>query len=432
MADEHKPMQLPVEKILIAPEVEELTESILSDIRNSSADEEYASDAEAVGGELENSSISVRKHAGAQAVSATRTKKSRSKINVKGVVIITLLALLSVVVLVVVNEFVGIMNTLNSVNYVTDSDNASSGDLYVDKSFVQANVSHSDETKNILLLGCDVDESGTSRSDSIMILSLDHMNQKIKITSLMRDMYVMIPGYGNHKINAAYVYGGGGLTLDTIYSNFGLEIDNYICVDYEVFAEVVDYIGGIDIYLDETQLEQFNKYVEGEENQLQSGGSYHFNGQQVLTYCRIRKADSDMARTGRQREVLTKIIEICGDMSYDELIDMAEIVAPNITTNLTQAELISLLTEGFTSIDYDIMQLRLPIDGTWEGEFIGSIWYMMFDLDQTAQYLNDFIYGDDAVSYGIVSLAEEAESADDSTDETDESEEADEVESETG
>lgn len=214
----------------------------------------------------------------------------------------------------------------------------------------------------------------------------------------MRDMYVRIPNHGKHKINASYVYGGGELVLDTIYSNFGLDIDNYICVDYTAFAEIVDYIGGIDIYIEEFELEQFNKYVKGKRNKIDQEGMYHFNGQQALSYCRIRKVGTDTARTARQREVLNKIIAKCRKMSFGRLEKMMSVLAPKLTTNFTQSEMLSLMTEGFVSLDYDTSQMRIPADGTWHGKYINKIWYLIFEQEQNAQYLTDFIYGDDQIS----------------------------------
>lgn len=363
------------EKMEISPEIEKLTEEILRETERMSAQSPKSDRA------------NIRKR-----------KKSSP---VKRLLIAVFLTALSAAVVFVAVKAVSIMNAFNSINYVTPSNRTSNTDLYVNRSVVQANVSHSDETKNILLLGCDVDEYGVSRSDSLIILSLDHEHKKIKMTSLMRDMYVQIPNYGKHKINASYVYGGGDLVLDTIYSNFGLNIDNYICVDYTLFAEIVDYIGGIDVYIEKFELEQFNKYVNGEDNQIQEAGTYHFNGQQALSYCRIRKVGTDTARTARQREVLNKIIDKCSKMSFGKLEKMLGVIAPKLTTNFTQSEMLGLMAEGFVSLDYDTDQMRIPADGTWRGEYIGEIWYLVFEQEQNAQYLTDFIYGDDEISTAL-------------------------------
>lgn len=376
------------EKITIPPEVEALTEDILTETRSLSE----------VSQERQSS------------VRVSRKKSDQSKENKKqkkSVFSYVVLSILGIVFVLAAVEAIKLMNIFNSMNYVTNSDNTSNTELYVNQAYVQANVSHSDETKNIMLVGYDVDENGISRSDSMIILSLDHEHKKIKMTSLMRDMYLQIPQNGKHKLNASYVYGGADLLLDTVYANFGLEIDNYVCVDYTAFAEIVDYIGGVDIDIDETEIEQFNKYVNGKENQINEAGMHHLNGQQALSYCRIRKVGTDTARTARQRKVLDEIMEKCRKMSLFELENMIEVIAPEITTNFTQGEMLEIAMEGMSCNDYDTLHMRIPVDGTWEGIYIGSTWYMQIDLEQNAQFLNDFIYGDDIISKRLTSQLEE-------------------------
>lgn len=374
-------------KMEISPEIEKLTEDILKDAERT---------------DIESGSMLTDPQKSAQ------KSKSRTK---RAITAFALLALTAVIIFAAV-EVVKVMSIFDSINYVSPTQRASHTDLFVDRSYVQEHVSHSDETKNILLIGYDVDKEGLSRSDSMIILSLDHMHQKIKMTSLMRDMYVTIPDKGRHKLNAAYFYGGEGLLLDTIYANFGLEIDRYISVDYSMFAQTVDYIGGVQIYIMEAELEQFNKYVSGEQNKLDAAGMYNMNGQQALAYCRIRKGvGTDTARTARQRKVLEKIIEKCRKMSFYQLEELMEKVARGVTTNFTQSEMVSMLAEGFVSMDYETSQMRIPMDGTWDGKYIDKIWYMTFDLNKNAQYLNDFIYGDDDISEPLANQLRESDEA---------------------
>ena len=309
-------------------------------------------------------------------------------------------------------EAVSLANIFNSVHYVKNSGTFDHTDVVVSQSAIAEYVSHSDETKNILLVGYDVDEYGVSRSDSMIILTLDHENQKIKMTSLMRDMYVSIPNHGRHKLNAAFVYGGPELLLQTIYSNFGLRIDNYVCVDYAAFVDVVDYIGGVQMDIEEIELEQFNKYVRGgSKNKIDEAGSYVFNGQQALSYCRIRKVGSDTARTARQREVLSKIMKRCSGMSLLKLEKLLKITAPAVTTNLTQADIFRFTAEGLSSMDYDMQGMRIPVDGAWQDLNLDGIWYVDIDLNANARYLHDFIYGDSETSDRLAANLMETDAA---------------------
>lgn len=112
---------------------------------------------------------------------------------------------------------------------------------------VDADLEYDQDVVNILLIGCDkrADETEAGRSDSTMIATIDLKNGKLKLTSLMRDMYIDIPGYGYHKFNAAYSYGGVQLEYETIAENFGIKLDGYVEVDMEAFRDVVDLIGGV-------------------------------------------------------------------------------------------------------------------------------------------------------------------------------------------
>lgn len=302
----------------------------------------------------------------------------------------------------VVYEAFRMMSIVNSVNYVHSGIQFDKTEVLVSESETQQFVSHTDETKNILLCGIDIDKYGSSRSDSMIILTIDHVHKKIKMTSLMRDMYLQIPGHRQNKLNAAFSYGGGDLLLKTIYHNFGMRIDRYACIDYAVFASVVDNLGGVEIEVEEMELEQFNKYVGGgKKNKLSKGGTYNLNGQQALSYCRIRKVGTDTARTARQRKVLKEIMKKCRTLSPLKAQNILSVAAPHITTNMSRDELTSLLLEGLSSRDYETMGLRIPMDGAWTDKQADGKWYVEVDLNKNARYLNQFIYGDNETAQAL-------------------------------
>ena len=101
----------------------------------------------------------------------------------------------------------------------------------------ESNLTYDQDVVNLLLIGCDKRKTQTVNglSDSTMIATIDLKNGKLKLTSLMRDMYLDIPGYGQHKFNAAYSYGGVQLEYETIAENFGIKLDGYVEVDMEGF-----------------------------------------------------------------------------------------------------------------------------------------------------------------------------------------------------
>ena len=325
-----------------------------------------------------------------------------------------------ILLVLLVWEAVKVAGIVNSVNYAGKNHFFNKDDVVVSQSVLEQFVSHSDDTKQILLIGYDVDKEGTRRSDSMIILTLDHENRMIKMSSLMRDMYVKIPRHGKTKLNAAFAYGanrggveeGAELLLETIHANFGMEIDNYICVDYKAFIDVVDEIGGIPIDIEEMELEQFNKYVSGgEKNRIYEAGSYVFNGRQTLSYCRIRKVGSDTVRTMRQREVLGKIVRKCSKMSVFRLEKLLRITAPSVTTNLSMTEIFGLASEGLSSKDYDIVGLRIPVDGAWTDLTVDGISYVGVDLNANARYLYQFVYGDSETVDALVTKQEKSDEA---------------------
>ena len=319
-------------------------------------------------------------------------------------------ALLVLLIGFAVYEAYSMMHIMDSVNYSSGNLRFDKVDVLVSQSETELFVSHTDETKSILLCGCDIDKNGISRTDSMIILSIDHAHGKIKMTSLMRDMYLRIPGHGKNKLNASYTFGGGDLLLQTIYSNFGMKIDKYVCVDYAVFAAVVDDLGGVEVEIEEMELEQFNKYVRGgKKNRISQAGTYNFNGQQALSYCSIRKVGTDTARTARQRKVLREIIRKCRTLSPFEAKRILSVVAPCLTTNMTRDEMTSLMLEGLNSRHYDTMGLRIPMNGAWKDKKTDNAWFVEVDLNKNARFLNQFIYGDDETAQALVNSQQKSD-----------------------
>ncbi|MBQ1412083.1 MAG: LCP family protein [Clostridia bacterium] len=333
----------------------------------------------------------------------------------KRIIVTAVIAVAVLVVGLIVWEGVRLAGIVNSVNFVKPGSLFGDTETVVSESVLATFVSHSDDTKNVLLIGYDIDENGRSRSDSMILVTLDHQHRKIKMTSFMRDMYVTVPGYGHQKMNSSFAFGGPELVAKTIYANFGLQVDKYVCVDYKAFVDVVNEIGGIQIDLEEMELEQFNKYVgKKESNKIYEAGSYVMNGKQTLTYCRIRKVGSDTMRTARQREVLGKIMKKCENMSLLELEHLLRVTAPNVTTNLSLTEIFQLAAEGLSSKDYDIQGLRIPVGDAWYDLNIGGVSYVGIDVNATARCLSDFLYGDEEKANELV---EHQQKVDDTYDE---------------
>lgn len=257
---------------------------------------------------------------------------------------------------------------------------------------------------NILLLSSDARPGeDVSRSDSIMILSIDNVHKKLKVTSLMRDMLVEINGHGEEKLNHAFAYGGPTKTIETIQNNFGIKLDNYVIVDFSAFVNVINAIGGVEVTIKDYELDELNKYIiDGggyESDLLPSPGTYNLNGYQALSYARIRKVgDGEYERTERQRAVLQIALEKVKDISPVKLVSLLNELFPYVKTNISLG---NAMDYGFTALsvgkscNFEIEQFRVPIDNISKGGILDNKgWVFIIDKVETSKALQEFIFND--------------------------------------
>lgn len=264
----------------------------------------------------------------------------------------------------------------------------------------------SDNVYNILLIGNDSRDKNTlGRSDSMIIVSINKSTKEIILTSIMRDSYVYIPGHWNTRINAAYALGGPDLLIETIETNFKVKIDSYVAVNFFSFMDAVDAVGGVEIEVSNAEANVLNTYIaelnyleglpEGTD-MLYGGGTYKLNGKQALAYSRIRYVgNADFDRTGRQREVLEKMMNSMRTASLSELNNVLNVVLPQVTTDISEGEMFTLLLDTTTTYkDYAIKQYRVPYDGTYQNLTIDGAAVLGLDLMTNINYLHRDIYGD--------------------------------------
>ena len=259
--------------------------------------------------------------------------------------------------------------------------------------------------KNILLIGNDSrteDESG--RSDAMILVSISSRTNTIHMTSLLRDIYVDIPGHDGNRLNAAYAYGGPELLMETLEENFDIEVNRYMLVNFQAFAILVDAVGGVDLEVTNEEVQYINGYLV-EYNQLQGNpegtdyldtslsGTIHLNGPQALAYCRNRYIGTDFARTERQRKVLAAAIKsapLALVTNGGELIDG---VMSNITTNLTKSELNGLMLQAPAMLTYDMISGSIPLEGTYSNANIRGMAVLEVDFEANKEYIQTEIYG---------------------------------------
>ncbi|KIR02775.1 putative penicillin-binding protein repressor [Lachnospiraceae bacterium TWA4] len=266
-------------------------------------------------------------------------------------------------------------------------------------------VMSSSDVFNILLIGTDGRKGGNSgRSDAIMLLSINNKENKISLTSLMRDIYVDIPGYGSNRLNASYAFGKEELLKQVIEEYFGVDIDRCVQINFYSFIEAVDVVGGVDIDLYQAEIPMLNKYVESlhKENGADldlldengTDGTYHLSGVQALAYTRIRYiGNGDFERTERQRKVLTKIKDSSKDMSLLKLNDLLNKVLPLVTTDLSQGECFSLLLNASSYMnDYGFSTNRVPYGDTGKSARINRKSVLSIDIAANRKFLQKLIY----------------------------------------
>lgn len=332
---------------------------------------------------------------GSSSSAARRKKTLKKKKTAKWkIVLIALVITFLLVAIAAVGAFILIYSNVSRTNYEPISQLERSSDVLAEQKGI----------KNILLLGTDERVSGeTSRSDAIIVLSINENQKKIVMTSILRDSYVEIPGYGKNRINHAYQMGGAALMIQTIENNFKIPIDSYAKVDFFSFMGIIDKLGGVPITVTQEELGYLNGYIaeintlQGlpvNDGQLAQAGSYQLNGKQALGYSRIRYVGTDFARTERQRTVLDGLFQQLKTASPKELYEVAATILPDITTSIGDMDLTKMIAKSVFYMKYDIIQNRIPMDGTWNDLVVGGQEVLEIDFEANQEGLKSIIYGE--------------------------------------
>lgn len=265
-----------------------------------------------------------------------------------------------------------------------------------------------DGVVNILLIGNDSRENGEDgRSDAMILVSVSTRTKKIYMTSLLRDMYVEIPGHDGNRLNAAYSFGGAELLMDTIEKNLDISVNRYVLVNFEAFANLVDAVGGVELELTSQEVEYVNGYLveynmltdrpQGTDNMDTSvSGLVHLNGPQALAYSRNRYLGTDFGRTQRQRKVLAEVIRKLPGTIFTNPKGLIDGLMPNLTTNLTQMECFRLSLMADKLLSYEIVQDNIPIEGSYKDATIRKMQVLEVDFEANKKYLREKVYGEGA------------------------------------
>ena len=319
--------------------------------------------------------------------------------------------------------------------------------------------------KNIALFGVDSRNGDfTGLSDVIMILSVDGVHGKLKLTSILRDSELSINGetlngdYVNYtaKINNAYQLGGPELAIRTLNRNFGLDIREYVTVNFANMAAIVDAFGGVDMELTAEEVGAINDnlwalsqevedqkerdmangtYEEQTYSEIKStdyfpdvngeiniaygeyeGGTYHLNGNQAVAYGRIRYVDSDWGRVERQQKVFSALVGKVTELSWSDYPSLIQQMMPYCETNLDLTDVMSLAPILLT--DFTISSISVP-NADYETDLFSDYdssgaYRMIYDATGAAQRISAFIYEESSPyweQYGDTSQETDASSA---------------------
>ncbi|WP_018663319.1 LCP family protein [Heyndrickxia acidiproducens] len=231
---------------------------------------------------------------------------------------------------------------------------------------------------NILLLGIDTRGEEKSRTDTIMVAQYDPETNKVKLVSLMRDMYVAIPGYQNYKINTAYFLGGPELLRKTIKTNFNIDIQYYAIVDFKGFVKIVDTLApeGIEMNVEH----QMSKNI----GMTLYPGKQLMHGKELLAYARFRKdAQGDFGRVARQQKVLKalqqEVFSVNGIAKAPKLLGT---IQPYISTNMSKMNMLGLVKDVIVGSDLQVKTLTVPISGTYSDGYYPQAGAVL-DIDKT-------------------------------------------------
>ena len=265
---------------------------------------------------------------------------------------------------------------------------------------------------NIALFGLDNrDKSTDGHSDAIIIVSIDRVHNKIKMTSLGRDTLVKVDGYWSKgeltKATHAFSYGaqkkdmtGAGAAVKMLNQNFGMNISRYVYVSFPGFAEVIDVMGGVTVDVQQREIYETNQNISTlreisglKSTLLTKAGPQKLDGTQALAYSRIRKLDSDVKRGGRQQEVLKAVFE---EVKSQPISQYPKLIASCLSichTNLSSSEILSLATWAVTS-NPTVETLSLPDESckAWGGSHPDYDWVWIADTTYMTARIHDFIY----------------------------------------
>jgi anionic cell wall polymer biosynthesis LytR-Cps2A-Psr (LCP) family protein len=237
-----------------------------------------------------------------------------------------------------------------------------------------------DGTYSLLLIGVDTDGRGVSgRSDTMVLAVMNKREETVKLISFLRDLYVQIPGKGHNRLNAA---------------------DGYLAVDFGLMIRLVDAVGGIELEVNEDELQPLNGILEYynqqhgwpvKQGRLQKAGYVRLTGLQAMSYARIRKMDSDFMRVIRQQKTLAAILIQLQRMEAPILFNLVMEYASLVKTDIAVADVFQLIPLLLPMADYDLSTLSIPVAGGSKNTMKNNSFFLLPNLKKNVLAIEQFL-----------------------------------------
>ncbi|MFL6556218.1 MAG: LCP family protein [Bacillus sp. (in: firmicutes)] len=241
---------------------------------------------------------------------------------------------------------------------------------------------------NILVLGSDARGKEKSRADTIMIVHYNEDKGKFKLTSIMRDSYLEIPGHGQHKVNSAFARGGPELMRQTIKQNFDIDLQYYVIVDFQGFVQLIDeaFPNGVEIDVEKKMSKNIDVTLEP--------GLQKLNGAEMLGYVRYRHdAIGDFGRVERQQKAVKAIgDQLMGLQTIPKLPKLIGVVTPYVNTNMSTSDITFMAKDFFSNDRGNIDTLRIPVENSYsDARISGEGAVLEIDVEKNKEALHQFI-----------------------------------------
>ncbi|TWT07789.1 LytR family transcriptional regulator [Planococcus sp. CPCC 101016] len=301
-----------------------------------------------------------------------RTRRRKRRFRLRGIIFLLLIALLMIGAYAFIQFRSGVSLAENTeqepVSFEEDESNS--------------------DYENILVLGVDSRGEEKSRTDTMMLVTHDKVNDKVKLTSFMRDIYADIPGYQSYKLNTAFYLGGVDLLADTLREMFGVEIHHYAVMDFSSFENLVDVAApnGVEIDVEKAMSEHIGVSL--------TPGVQNLNGKELLGYARFRADnEGDFGRVRRQQQVVAalkdEMISVAAIPNYPKL---AGALQGYVQTDMPLSDQVKLATQLATGGSSEVERLTLPVEGSYSyGSYSHAGSVLDINVEQNRQALSEYL-----------------------------------------